>query len=269
MPQAQAAALAKPNTLAGALAATAVLLVALLRQQTLPVTVCRAGLFDCVLALAPLRNWSQPAAWPTAAASWVMLPMMASMADWCASSGLGARSATALHLGAMLLPALLGWCVMRCSATAASLRATTTLCGLLLAAGGAVLWWPGAAGLAGLMATSLLQGLAWGVGWAARWAAPHAGLQTAVPVGTTAAAADAALPALLAALPALLAALLVLALGTALMAHGPAALRWVHGLLAVLGGAGVLLHAGQRLALRRRLWSALRPNAPLRPVKPG
>lgn len=209
-----------------------------------------------------------------------MLPMMAtlaSMADWCASNGLDARSATALHLGAVLLPALLGWCVLRCAATAAPPRAAAsqvtaaTTCGLLLAAGGVVLWWPGASGLAGLMATSLLQGLAWGVGWTARWALPHAavpGLRTARPVDTAAAAGPTATAAAAAA-PALLAALLVLALGSALAAHGPAALRWVHGLLAVLGAAGVLLQVLQRLALRRWPWLALRPTAPLRRVKPG
>ena len=258
-----AAALANPVTLAVALGAAGVLLAALLQQQTTPVTVCRAGLFDCALALAPLRNWSQPAAWPTAAAGWAMLPMMAmlaSMADWCASSGLDARSATALHLGAMLLPALRVWWLTRQPAgrpqtggpvatpgTPVGGTATATTCGLLLAAGGAVLWWPGAAGLGGLMAASLLQGLAWGVAWTARWAVPRPtlpGLRTALPGSSAAAAVGAALPALLAAL-------LVLALGSAVMAHGPAALRWVHGLLALLGGAGVLLHTLQRLALQR------------------
>lgn len=50
------AALANPNALAGALGAAGVLLVALLQQQTMPVTACRAGLFDCALALRRCKN---------------------------------------------------------------------------------------------------------------------------------------------------------------------------------------------------------------------
>ena len=72
---------------------------------------CRAGLlFDCALPLLRPGRWRDLAAWPQAAAALAMLPMMASlpaMADWCGDLRWPAAAGTALHLGAMLLPAAL------------------------------------------------------------------------------------------------------------------------------------------------------------------
>lgn len=133
---------------------------------------------------------------------------------------------------------------------------------LLLALGGAALWWPG---LSGLMAASLLHGLAWGVAWAAMLA-PRAVLPAdaagAGPVdavrclggGAVPSAASVPAPAVLAGLVmggvALLTATAVLLLGHAMTQSGPAALVAVHAALAgsgLVGGLVALLGRGRPL----------------------
>lgn len=220
--------LATPLAQGLALAALALLLAALLPRRAAPVAACRAGLFDCALALAPLADWRRPAAWPQAAAALAMLPMMATLtvvADWCGGQGSGS-AATATHLAAMLLPALAAraWAASGRSGPPPAVAALATA--VLLAAGGLALAWPG---LDGLMAAGLLHGLAWGVAWSARWQGSAAAGAPGVPRTGLAAAG-----------PAAAAGALVLALGTAVAAWGPAALAAVHAMLALLGALGAV-----------------------------
>jgi hypothetical protein len=196
-------------------------------------------MFDCSppLLLAPHGHRLQ--AWPQAAAALSMLPMMLSlavMADWCANlPGLrgGASLLTALHLAAMLGPALVLtlWAAIWPPGRLADPTVTLATGTLLAAGGGALLVWPG---LAGLMAASLLQGMAWSLGWAASLHRPGTAPAPASAGGTNPAPLAAAWRA------AALTAAAVLALGLAIDQHGPAALATVHAVLALAGGLGVL-----------------------------
>jgi len=240
--------LAAPLAQGLALAALALLLAALLPRRAAPVAACRAGLFDCALALAPLADWRRPAAWPQAAAALAMLPMMATLAvvaDWCGGPGRGLDSGstgTAAHLAAMLLPALAAraWAASGRPGPPPAVAALATAA--LLAAGGLALAWPG---LDGLMAAGLLHGLAWGVAWSARWSGSAAAGTSGVPRTGLAAAG-----------PAAAAGALVLALGAAVAAWGPAALAAVHATLALLGTLGAVA------VLRRWHASGTQPAAP-------
>jgi len=93
----------------------------------------------------------------------------------------------------------------------------------VLALGGTTLL---TAGLSGLMAASLLHGVAWSLAWSAMLRRPAG----ANPNGR----------ALAPVLAAALTALAVLGLGVAMDHYGPAALTTVHALLAVLGVLGCL-----------------------------
>ena len=248
-----------------ALGAAALLLSALVPSFSVatPIRSCRAGLFDCSLPLLLPGRWRHPADWPQAAAALGMLPMMASlpvMTEWCGDLRWSSATGTALHLGAMLLPAALlraaplhgGWRVRRLA----------PLAGVLLTLGGAVLLWPSLSGLSGLMAASLLHGLAWSLAWAAMLAPPQAGpVELADRLPARAQAADAGhhtrtppMPARHTAVlwPALCTAAAVLLLGIAIDQIGPAALASVHAVLAGLGlfglMAGLLAGRGGRSA---------------------
>ena len=208
---------------------------------------CPAGLFGCALPLLQPGRWRDPGAWPQAAAALAMLPMMASlpaMADWCGDLRWPATAGTALHLGAMVLPAAL---LKGCRIPLPGLQRWVAL---LLALGGAALWWPG---LSGLMAASLLHGLAWSVAWAATLA-PRVGQPGATagvePAGalrcagavrpTVSRTALAVLTGPVMWCAALLTASAVLLLGQAMAQFGPAALVTVHASLAGLGLVGGL-----------------------------
>ncbi len=122
---------------------------------------CRAGLFDCALAWPAAAAWRRRADWPRLAAGLTMLPMMASlpwMADRCAAAGWTPSQVVALHLAAMLGPALL-FAAGR-PAAVHRLRPAATVA-LLAAGGAAALLEPGPSGL---LVAMLLQGMAWGVG---------------------------------------------------------------------------------------------------------
>jgi len=201
------------------LLSAALLLAALLPSRCGVKGACRAGLFDCSLPLLAPAHWRHPAEWPLAAAALGMLPMMASlpvMADWCGALRWPAALGTALHLGAMLVPAA-------CLRVTVPPRRPAVAVGLVLALGGAAL---PAAGLSGLMAASLLHGVAWSLAWSAMLRR-SAG---AIPKGRAQA------PAVAAALTAAA----VLALGLAIDRYGPGALVGVHALLAVFGALGCL-----------------------------
>ncbi len=214
---------ATPHTAAQwgmALAATACLLATLLPRAAASRSVCRSGLFDCSTSLPVPARWRRVADWPQAAAALGMLPMMASlpvMADWCGAQSWSPSSASAAHLGAMLLPAL-------ALCRAPSLRWPAAAIGLLLFLGGVALWLPGASGL---MAAALLHGVAWSVAWGEMLKAPRAGNVpgAALPVRSWA--------------PWLSTAGFVLLLGVAVDQFGPAALEAVHAALAGLGGVGL------------------------------
>jgi hypothetical protein len=208
-----------------ALAVAALLLSALvpsLRHATSNRT-CRAGLFDCSLPLLLPSRWRHRAAWPQAAAALGMLPMMASlpvMAEWCGDLRWSSATGTALHLGAMLLPALLlhtGWPVRRLAQST----------GVLLVIGGASLLWPT---LSGLMVASLLHGLAWSVAWAAMLGPRKGGASPPPSIR----------PHTTVLRPAMLTAAAVLLLGCAIDQFGPAALAGVHAVLALLGLVGLM-----------------------------
>lgn len=243
-----------PVILAAALLVAALGLAALLPRTLAGLTACRAGLFDCSLPLLTARRWRHLQDWPQAAAALSMLPMMVSlapMADWCATLpalGGGAARLSLLHLAAMLGPALvLTWVAAAVGAMVQALRRPVRVpggqpgqtlalaTGTLLAAGGlALLAWPG---LAGLMAASLLHGMAWSLAWAGSLRStrptPIASEHTRHPAGASNAAAAAWRPAALTAAA-------VLALGLAIDQHGPAALATVHAALALAGGLGLL-----------------------------
>ena len=95
--------------LALVVAALAVALLLGARATVRPTRGCRAGLFDCSLALPSLSAWRRRGDWPLHAAALAMLPMMAAlpaMADWCVMLPAWLEAATAWHLAAMFLPAL-------------------------------------------------------------------------------------------------------------------------------------------------------------------
>jgi hypothetical protein len=105
------------------------------------------------------------AGWLAFGARWTMLPMMAALAvssDWCAGLGLSAGQGVALHVAAMLAPAVL---LRAC-------RSPLWMAAFMLAGVAAVPLWPG---VRGWMAMSLLHAVAWGIAWAQQREAPHAG----------------------------------------------------------------------------------------------
>ncbi|RTL46759.1 MAG: hypothetical protein EKK53_02215 [Burkholderiales bacterium] len=113
----------------------------------------RPGWFDCFLPPGGGIPWRRPAAWPKFCARCAMLPMMATlvlMGQWCSASGLAPWQTIALHLSAMLLPALLlrsrGSPVLIASAMGMGMALLLVL-----------------QGIKGLMALSLCQSIAWGI----------------------------------------------------------------------------------------------------------
>lgn len=223
--------------LALVVAALAVALLPGARAAVRPTTGCRAGLFDCSLALPSLSAWRRIGNWPLHAAALAMLPMMAAlpaMADWCAASQAWLGAATAWHLAAMVLPAL----ALRAWLQRVQRRRLNGVVAALLLAGGLAL--PGWPGLSGLMLAAMLHALAWSLAWGApmlsREVAPRAAAQ---PVRVQSMATLGA---------ALSMATAVLALGIAIDRFGPQALMAVHAALAVAGGAGLLLAAASRAA---------------------
>ena len=237
-----------------ALGAAALLLSALVPSFSVatPIRSCRAGLFDCSLPLLLPSRWRHPSDWPQAAAALGMLPMMASlpvMTEWCGDLRWSSAAGTALHLGAMLLPALLLPALQRHTGWPA--RCLVLLAGGLLALGGVALLWPTGSGL---MAASLLHGLAWSIAWAVmlepREAAAHPLASPdpdRPPVNSSGSDADPGASrqpsthrgaAMLR--PALLTAVAVLLLGQSIDDSGPLALASVHAVLAALGLIGLL-----------------------------
>lgn len=217
-----------------ALPGVALLLALLHPRQLSGHSRCRAGLFDCSLPAAwPAGQGHQPGRWPLVLASWVMLPMMCSLAlmpQLCRSNALLTPAAMlALHLAAMLGPAAL-W---RGRAVPSGGVAA------LVMAGAVALWalpapwaWP---------ALALLHGSAWSLAWAGQLA-----------VRGQAAAAPAAQPQGGPAPPWRLAALhagLAWGLGVALDAVGPGALVGVHGALGGLAAVSWLALAVGRAPL--------------------
>jgi hypothetical protein len=119
---------------------------------------CRSGLFDCALGSPPWAAWTTPQGRLRAVAALAMLPMMALlpwMLEACRSEAgwwaFGPRTAVALHLLAMLLPA---WWPRAVPAAGVA--------GLLVAGGGCALVLPGGSGL---MLGMALQAAAWGCVW--------------------------------------------------------------------------------------------------------
>jgi hypothetical protein len=160
------------------------------------------------------------ASWLAFGARWTMLPMMAALAvssDWCAGLGLSAGQGVALHLAAMLAPAM----VLR-GRTSPLWVAAFMLAGLL-----AVPLWPG---VRGWMAMSLLHALAWGIAWSRQREALHV-------AGARARAWAMMAPALT-----------VLALGVTIAEFGPRGLVAVHVVLGAvsLAGAASWILAGPR-----------------------
>jgi hypothetical protein len=160
--------------------------------------------------------------WAAAAARWTMLPTMAAMGvagDWCASGGVTARDAMALHFAAMLVPALV------VSLAGKRLNGSAWIVAAMLAGVGASLAWPGARGW---LAMSLLHAAAWSLAWAqaARRAPAVARTRPASHVRA------AALPALA-----------VLALGIVLSRFGIAGLVAVHAGLGLASATGALAWA--------------------------
>jgi len=160
------------------------------------------------------------ASWLAFGARWTMLPMMAALAvssDWCAGLGLSAGQGMALHLAAMLAPAI----VLR-ARTSPLWVAAFMLAGLL-----AVPLWPG---VRGWMAMSLLHALAWGIAWSRQREVLHTAGARARPLAMMAPA------------------LTVLALGTTIAQFGPRGLVAVHVVLGAvsLAGAASWILAGPR-----------------------
>ena len=184
-----------------------------------------SGAQGCAATLVDSPGTRHANAWPVAAARWTMLPMMAAMVvagDWCASGGVTAHAAMALHFAAMFVPALL--------ATLAGdalrpLRGAAAIATLMIAGVVASLAWPGARGW---MAMSLLHAAAWSLAWA------HALHRDAVAKATTAA------PGVVVAIVPALAAL---ALGALLSRFGIAGLVAVHVGLGVVAAAGAITWA--------------------------
>lgn len=213
--------------------ALAVLVAALVAAALVPhgvkaVSACRAGLFDCALHLPGWRPWRDPAQWPRLAAALVMLPMMAAlsrMSEWCGADdgmALSAPATVALHLGAMLLPA---W-GLPASVPPKWLRTGVALA--MLASGLVLLLWPG---LAGLMAASLWQAVAWSLAWCLSMQA----LPVPQPLTPP---SDALWHRVGRIVPLAASGGAVLALGVAMDAAGPDALVTIHATLAVLATAG-------------------------------
>ncbi len=220
-----------------ALAAAACGLAALLPRAIAARGACRSSLFDCSSAGANPVHWRRVADWPQAAAALGMVPMMASlpvMADWCGAQAWAPSTASAAHLGAMLLPAL-------ALHLAAPLRRPAVAIGLLLVLGGVALRLPGAAGL---MAAALAHGAAWSVAWGDMLKAPRPGgaQRRSQPIRPWA--------------PWLSTAGFVLLLGVAVDQVGPPALAAVH---AVLAGMGLIGLAAIGL---RRGWHAAAVQSP-------
>ena len=222
--------------IAAAIGLAAMTLAAMLPARKLGRQGCRAGLFDCSLVLLSPTQWQRPTDWPLAAAAVAMLPMMASlsaMADWCGALRWPAATDTALHLAAMLLPALLLQ-----APRALARRQLAAGAGVLLALGGASLLWPG---LPGLLGASLLQTMAWSLGWAAMLLPrPPEQRNEGAPDSPPAALRQSAVSA---------AAMLLL--GLALAQAGPSALSAVHLLLGLLGLLGLVAMAADPLGLRK------------------
>jgi hypothetical protein len=174
-----------------------------------------------------------PADWPVIGARWAMLPMMAALglqSDWCAGIGLSPVQGIALHLVAMLAPAVLLWL----SPPLRALRAPAWIAAVM-AAGVAVL--PLAPGVRGWMAMSLVHACAWSLAWSRDVAGPRdAPSRPAAPVVGD--AWRAACPAVA-----------VLALGAAIDAFGLDGLVAVH---VALGAASLAGAAAWRIARSRR-----------------
>ncbi|MBL8351080.1 MAG: hypothetical protein JNL87_12305 [Burkholderiaceae bacterium] len=252
--------LATPSRHGVAVAGVALALLLLLPRRASPVSACRAGLFDCALALAPLQAWRRPALWPQATAALAMLPMMATlalMADWCGAAGFSPLASTAAHLAAMLAPALLlrAWGATGRVPISDTMAAAVTAA--LLVLGGLALARPG---IDGLMSAGLLHGLAWGLAWSTVGAWPQAPAEGTCASGPPRAGPGRAVSA--AARPAFCAAAMVLALGAAIAQWGLAALAGVHAVLATLGAAGALALAWQALAALSLPRQGITPNPP-------
>jgi hypothetical protein len=119
---------------------------------------CRSGLFDCALGSPPWAAWATPQGRLRAVAALAMLPMMALlpwMLEACRSEAgwwaFGPRTAVALHLLAMLLPAW--WPRAVPAAGVAALLVAGGVCALALPGG------------SGLMLGMALQAAAWGCVW--------------------------------------------------------------------------------------------------------
>jgi hypothetical protein len=174
----------------------------------------------CAAVAGPLHDG---ASWLAFGARWTMLPMMAALAvssDWCAGLGLSAGQGVALHLAAMLAPAI----VLR-GRTSPLWVAAFMLAGVL-----AVPLWPG---VRGWMAMSLLHAVAWGIAWSQQREALHM--------------AGAHVPAWAMMAPALT----VLALGVTIGEFGPRGLVAVHvvlGAVSLVGAASWILAGPRRQA---------------------
>ncbi len=181
---------------------------------------CRGGLFDCALPLGGWSHWSNPAKWPTQAASWAMLPMMASMSvmtQWCRGEvWLSTAAIVGLHLGAMLMPPLTLY-LLRVTLRAEAWVAAAMTAGLLLS----LL----STSMLGLMLASMCQSLGWSLAWFARIGdAPRIETRAAAPTW----------------FGALVPACCIALLGVAVTYCGPSALRGTQiglGALAAVGAA--------------------------------
>ena len=187
-----------------------------------------AGAQGCVATIVASSKASRADSWAVAAARWTMLPMMAAMVvagDWCASGGVTAHAAMALHFGAMFVPALLATLL---GGTSRPLRGSAAIATLMTVGVAASLAWPGARGW---MAMSLLHAAAWSLAWA-QALRREAGARAPARATTTPHAAVAALPALA-----------VLALGALLSRFGIAGLVGVHIGLGAVSAAGAIAWA--------------------------
>jgi hypothetical protein len=216
-----------------AVGAATLVVAALAPPATRGASACRSGLFDCSWPLPTLQAWRRAADWPLQAAMLVMLPMMAAlplMAEWCGTgfdNRFAGQTSIALHLAAMLLPAWalhgplqhLGRHALRHAVTAA------------LVAGAVMLAvWPG---VAGLMSASLLQASAWSLAWAGPMLSRPTPANGVLPAASSAPLSRVGLVA-----TSMVTCGAVLALGSAIAAHGPAALIAVHAALAAIAAFG-------------------------------
>ena len=227
--------------LAWALGGATLLLAALVPASGLAGGGCRSGLFDCSLmpgaagttgdrggtdAPGAPAGWRHPPDWALVAAGGSMLPMMAglaAMADWCSNGQWPPAAISALHLGAMLLPAALPACW-----PGLGRRRVAGLAGGLLLAGGLGLLWPGSVGL---MAGALLHGMAWSLVWGLGLRRPALAGQPRPSQVRRATGAGWPLAAT---------AVAVWTLGLAMDRYGPVALWTVHALLAGCGLLGLV-----------------------------